>query len=114
MGLFRRTAEHDSTAAENPATVSTGWLQSPHGKQAAVSIVRELDRLIVLHHYVAGDRRPTREPVYEGRSSRAATKAANDLLQTLRLRGYRASRPGSSDASFSVGDICKALDVALG
>jgi hypothetical protein len=114
MALFRRTADADTSAAESPATVSSGWLTSPYGKLAAVSIVRELDRLLVLHHYVDGDRRPVREPVYQGRSSREATKAANDLLQTLRLRGYRASRPGSSDASFSVGDVCRALDVAFG
>ncbi len=115
MSLFRRSPSVSTEpAAGRLAQISTGWLQSPYGQRAAVCITREIDRLIVLHIYVASDRQPVRAPVYEGRSTREATKAANDLLQTLRLRGYKAVHPASSDASFSVQDVCRTLDVALG
>jgi hypothetical protein len=95
------------------ARATTGWLQSPYAQRAAVCIDREIDRLVVLHLTVDGDGGRRQEEVYVGRSAREATAAANELLHTLRLRGFRARHATSSDASFVVGDVCRDLDVAL-
>jgi hypothetical protein len=111
--MFRTDAPEPPAPPRAPR-VSTGWLESPYGRRAAVSIIREIDRLVVVHQYVGEDRQPVQEPVYTGRSPREAAKAANQLLHTLRLRGYRSRHPACSDASFIVGEVCQALDVALG
>jgi len=114
MSLFKRAAHPRPSrpAAARLARIGTGWLQSPYGQRAAVAITREVDRIVVVQILVGADRQPVRTPVYEGRSPREATKAANDLLQTLRLRGFRAQQPGG-DAGFSVSDVCRTLNVAL-
>lgn len=114
MSLFRRAPASTPPSRDGArlARIGTDWLQSPYGQRAAVAIVREVDRLVVVHIQVESDRQPVRRPVYEGRSPRDATKAANDLLQSLRLRGFRAVRAGG-DAGFSVGDVCRTLNVAL-
>lgn len=116
VSWFRRGAASADAGDEDdqPVRVTTGWLESSYGRPAAVSIVRETYRLVVLHHYVGEDRGSVRATVYEGRSPREAVKAANDLLHTLRLRGYRAHRAGTSDANFILGEVCRALDVAPG
>ena len=113
MRLFRSEAR-TIAAPTRLARMTTGWLESPYGQRAAVCIDREIDRLVVVHLSVDGDGARTQEPVYVGRSPREATREANDLLHALRLRGFRAVRPTSSDASFAVGEVCRNLDVALG
>lgn len=112
MSLFHRVTEPVPSRPE-PATVSSGWLHSPEGRRSAVSIVAEVDRLLVFRHYVPEDGRPAREVVYEGRSLREAVRVGNDVLHTMRLRGFRARQPGSSDASFGAGDVSQRLGVAL-
>ena len=114
MSLFRRADNRPPSrpAGARLARIGTGWLESPYGQRSAVAITREIDRLVVVQIHVGADRQPVHVPVYEGRSPREATKAANDLLRTLRLRGFRAKQPGG-DAGFSVGDVCQTLNVAL-
>jgi len=113
MSMFRKApAPAPAPAAGRLSRVSTDWLQSPYGQRAAVAITREIDRIVVVHIQVESDRQPVRTPVYQGRSPREATKVANDLLHTLRLRGFRAVRTGG-DAGFSVGEVCRVLNVAL-
>src|SRR5438105_11232840 len=113
MKLFRTEAPA-RPAPTRLARVTTGWLESPYGQRAAACIDREIDRLVVVHLYADDDGRTVQESVYVGRSPREATKAANELLNTLRLRGFHARHPGSKDASFILGEVCKTLDVAPG
>ena len=95
------------------ATVSSGWLESPYGERASVSIVRQPAALVVWHGEVATDRGRSRTTVYEGRSVVEATRRANQLMHTLRLRGFRARQGGSVDRDFAVGDVARALNVAF-
>lgn len=95
------------------ARVSSGWLDSPYGERASVSIVRQPTSLAVWHGEVGRDRASNRTTVYEGRSVVEATKCANQLMHVLRLRGFRASQPGSVDRDFGVGEVSRRLNVAI-
>jgi hypothetical protein len=95
------------------ARVSSGWLESPYGQRASVSIVREPTALVVWHVEVGRDRHGNRRTVYEGRSVVEATKRANQLMHTLRLRGFRAKGAGSADRDFGIGEVSRTLNVAI-
>lgn len=49
---------------------------------------------------------------YEGPSVREAVKAANQQMQMLRLRGFRAPQSGMIDTDFTLDEVCLALDLA--
>lgn len=116
MGLGfgkRRSAEEDDAASKQLATISSGWLESPYGERASVTIVRQPTKLVVWHGEVATDRGRNRTTIYQGRSVVEATKRANQMMHTLRLRGFRARQGGSADRDFAVGEVSRTLNVAI-
>jgi hypothetical protein len=113
LGFGKRRAAKQAAEAKPLATVSSGWLESPYGERASVTIVRQPTVLVVWHGEVATDRGRTRTTIYEGRSVVEATKRANQLMHTLRLRGFRARQGGSVDRDFAIGEVCRTLNVAI-
>jgi hypothetical protein len=109
----RRSAEGDDAGSKQLATISSGWLESPYGERASVTIVRQPTRLVVWHGEVATDRGRNRTTIYQGRSVVEATKRANQMMHTLRLRGFRARQGGSFDRDFAVGEVSRTLNVAI-
>lgn len=113
LGFGKKGSSKDSSRSAPLAKVSSGWLDSPYGERASVSIVRHPTSLVVWHGEVARDRGTNRTPIYEGRSVVDATKRANQLMHTLRLRGFRARQPGSIDRDFAIGEVSRTLNVAI-
>ena len=78
-----------------------------------MTIVRQRTALVVWHGEVATDRGRSRTTIYEGRSVVEATRRANQMMHTLRLRGFRARQGGTLDRDFAIGDVSRALNVAI-
>ena len=114
LGFGKRSSAKDSGSGGGAlATVSSGWLESSYGERASVSIVRQPTMLVVWHGEVATDRGRSRTTIYEGRSVVEATKRANQMMHTLRLRGFRARRADSVDRDFAIGEVSRTLNVAI-
>jgi hypothetical protein len=114
LGFGKRRSAEDSAGNSKPlATASSGWLESPYGERASVTIVRQPTILVVWLGEVATDRGRNRTTIYQGRSVVEATKRANQMMHTLRLRGFRARQAGSVDRDFAIGEVSRTLNVAL-
>jgi hypothetical protein len=113
MALHENPSQRAASRWAPLAQVSSGWLESPYGERASVSIVREPTVLIVWQGAVSADRRGTRGIVYKGRSVRDATRFANRQMHSLRLRGFRARATGAKDRDFAISEVSRTLDVAL-
>jgi hypothetical protein len=109
----RRTADQGEAGPKPLATISSGWLESPYGERASVTIVRQPTTLVVWHGEVGTDRGRNRTTIYRGRSVVEATKRANQMMHTLRLRGFRARQGGSIDRDFAIGEVSRTLNVAI-
>ena len=113
--MFKKKSSDQENASRSAplAKVSSGWLESPYGERASVSIVRQPTALVVWHGEVGRDRGANRTTIYEGRSVIEATKRANALMHTLRLRGFRARGAGAVDRDFAIGEVSRTLNVAI-
>ena len=78
-----------------------------------MTIVRQPTTLVVWHGEVGTDRGRNRTTIYQGRSVVEATKRANQMMHTLRLRGFRARQGGSIDRDFAIGEVSRTLNVAI-
>ena len=114
LGFGKRGSSKGSDASGKPlSTISSGWLESPYGQRASVTIVRQPTVIVVWHGQVDTDRGRSRTTIYEGRSVVEATKRANQMMHTLRLRGFRARQGGSVDRDFAIGEVSRTLNVAI-